>query len=68
MVFCGGTRYVGLGEGAGMSKNFDLDPLEYRQTAGPKRREPILGPAWIWGVLTLLGLFAAKLLFTLMSR
>jgi hypothetical protein len=46
----------------------DLAASEYRQTAGPKKREPILAAGWVWGVLALLSVFAVKLAIVLSIR
>jgi hypothetical protein len=39
-------------------KTVDLMPSEYRQTAGPQRKELFLARSWYWGVLVLVAIYA----------
>jgi hypothetical protein len=41
-------------------REIDLTGREYRQVAGPKRREPILAIGWYWGVAGILTIFALR--------
>jgi hypothetical protein len=49
-------------------KEIDLDPLEYRQIDGPKRKEPILAHGWYWGMLALASVIGVKLAIMLAVR
>ena len=49
-------------------KQIDLDPRDYQQTAGPKRREPFFAPGWKYGLLALLSVLFVKALVLLAIR
>jgi hypothetical protein len=43
-----------------MPDPIDLEPQEYRQIDGPKRREPFLAPGWYWALLALAFVLGVK--------